>query len=138
MRSPTSIYHVLQLARSELRGILAPDLDWLESQTSGPETTGLYGVWAEGKLDGWVGRDGPLVQERLGLRRVKILETVPHAFCLCALLPFACNKRADQIAKDHSVLVAEIVAGWMDPSRQSKPRGSAEPTDESLASLAPM
>lgn len=144
LRSPKSIYHVLQLARSELRGILAPDLDWIQSQTLGPETSGLHGVWSAGKLDGWVGKDGPLVQDRLGgLQggRVRTLEKVPHAFCLCRSCSYkikVSDDRTDRLAKDHSVLVAEIVASWMDHSIQSQPKDSAEPTNASISSVAPM
>ena len=49
-------------------------------------TKGLFGVWSAGNLDGWVGEDGPLVQHSLGGAdggRVKVVDKVPHAFCLC-------------------------------------------------------
>lgn len=90
LRSPTTIYHALQLARSELQMIQAPDLDWISEQIKHDlgESRGLYGIWAAGSLDGWVGKDGPLVQETMGGEqggRVRQLDKVPHAFCLSTL-----------------------------------------------------
>lgn len=86
LRSPTTIQHVLQLARSELAGIQAPDFGWISNQVSKGKTRGLFGIWSAGKLDGWVGEDGPLVQHSLGGvegGRVRVVEKIPHAFCLC-------------------------------------------------------
>lgn len=39
-------------------------------------------------MDGWVGEDGPLVQSCLGGvegGRVKVVDGVPHAFCLSTI-----------------------------------------------------
>jgi hypothetical protein len=62
---------------SELELMREPDWEWFK------QVDGLYGVWAGGSLDGWVGKEGPLVQEILGESRVAVLDNVPHAFCLC-------------------------------------------------------
>lgn len=86
LRSPTTIQHVLQLAHSELEGIQAPDFKWISAQVRKEPTKGLFGIWSAGNLDGWVGEDGPLVQHSLGGPeggRVKVVDKVPHAFCLC-------------------------------------------------------
>jgi hypothetical protein len=86
LRSPTTIKHVLRLARSELGGIQAPDFEWISTQVTKDTTRGLFGVWSGGNLDGWVGEDGPLVQHALGGLeggRVRVVDKVPHAFCLC-------------------------------------------------------
>jgi len=86
LRSPATIQHVLQLARSELAGIQSPDFEWISSQVTKDKRKGLFGVWSSGNLDGWVGDDGPLVQHSLGgleSGRVRVVEKVPHAFCLC-------------------------------------------------------
>lgn len=68
--------------------ILAPDLDYIHSMASPkiPEGSGLYGIWAEGNIDGWVGREGEMVREVMGGEdsgRVVVVPRVPHAFCLC-------------------------------------------------------
>jgi hypothetical protein len=73
-----------------------PGLSWraFKRQTSNgsavklQRTRGLFGVWSAGNLDGWVGEDGPLVQHSLGGLeggRVRVVDKVPHAFCLCEL-----------------------------------------------------
>ena len=85
LRSPATISHALGLARSELDLIKDPDLDWFRSQADLGPTEGLFGVWSAGNMDGWVGREGPIVQDCLGgesSERVEILEGIPHAFCL--------------------------------------------------------
>ncbi|EIW70730.1 hypothetical protein M231_02617 [Tremella mesenterica] len=104
LRSPRSIHHVLQLGRSEMLGIRDLDVDWFASQASIPLPEGLFGVWSAGNLDGWVGRDGALVQAALRGEdggRVTLLQGIPHAFCL---------------REDHSKIVASVVAKWIDPS----------------------
>ncbi|WRT66269.1 uncharacterized protein IL334_003222 [Kwoniella shivajii] len=116
VRSPEVIRHVLHLSRSEMDLIREPDIPWYKSQRVGDHQKGLFGVWAKGKLDGWVGEDGPLVQEALGGEsegRVKLLDGVPHAFCL---------------TQANSELVAEVVANWINPS--SAPSAHA-PTNRS-------
>ncbi len=72
-----------------------PDVGWIRSQCVDDPTRGLFGVWSGGKLDGWSGKDGPLVRECLGGEaggRIKVLEGVPHAFCLCKHNSAARNK----------------------------------------------
>lgn len=66
--------------------IREPDLDWIRSQRFNDKYRGLFGLWSGGALDGWSGKDGPLTRECLGEEeggRVKVLNGVPHAFCLC-------------------------------------------------------
>lgn len=51
-----------------------------------PEGRGLFGIWAEGSADGWVGREGEMVRQVMGGQgggRVAVVNGVPHAFCLC-------------------------------------------------------
>ena len=80
-----------------------PDLDWFSHQAdpiatpesgaedgSGAESAakGVHGIWSGGTLDGWVGREGGMVRDALGGEnngRVKVLDGVPHAFCLSEL-----------------------------------------------------
>jgi hypothetical protein len=65
--------------------IKEPDVGWFEAQAFEDKARGVFGVWSGGKLDGWVGREGPMVQDALGGEdggRVRVLEDVPHAFCL--------------------------------------------------------
>lgn len=67
--------------------ILEPDLDFIRSMSSvkTQEGRGLYGIWAGGGLDGWVGREGEMVREEMGDEaggRVIVVDRVPHAFCL--------------------------------------------------------
>ncbi|WVQ99318.1 hypothetical protein IAU59_006450 [Kwoniella sp. CBS 9459] len=115
VRNPTVIEHVLHLSRSEMDLIREPDIEWFKSQNMqsdsegvmGAQGQGLYGVWACGNLDGWVGKDGPLVQEALGGAkdgRVKVLDGVPHAFCL---------------TQENSEIVAEAIASWINPASAS-------------------
>lgn len=70
-----------------MRQIRELDTEWFKAQGADQagENEGLFGVWTKGNGDGWVGKDGPLVQECLGGEisgRVKVLDGVPHAFCL--------------------------------------------------------
>ncbi|WWD17391.1 hypothetical protein CI109_101832 [Kwoniella shandongensis] len=106
--TPSIIRHVLHLAASEMKLIQEPDLNWFRAQRVDDTKKGLYGVWASGNTDGWVGKDGPLVQECLGGEdggRVKLLDGVPHAYCL---------------TQEHSELVAQVVASWIIPEGSSK------------------
>ncbi|KAK1924160.1 hypothetical protein DB88DRAFT_489275 [Papiliotrema laurentii] len=109
LRSPATISHALGLARSELDLIKDPDLGWFRSQADLGPTEGLFGVWSAGNMDGWVGREGPIVQDCLGgesSERVEILEGIPHAFCL---------------SQEHSDIVAKVVAGWITGSHIDHP-----------------
>ena len=67
------------------------DVEWFKSHADlDAPTEGLFGLWAGGNLDGWIGRDGPMVRDCLGGQgggRVKVLEGVPHAFCLSEWIP---------------------------------------------------
>lgn len=85
LRSSPTIHHCLELSKSEMDVIRDPDLDWFTAEGKLGRGKGLYGIWSAGNLDGWVGREGPLVRDCLGGEegsRVKVLEGVPHAFCL--------------------------------------------------------
>ncbi|WWC89420.1 uncharacterized protein L201_004344 [Kwoniella dendrophila CBS 6074] len=108
VKSPEVIKHVLHLSRSEMDLIRDLDLDWFDSQRLDDDNQrGLFGVWADNNMDGWVGKDGPLVQDALGWEeggRVKMLEGVPHAFCL---------------TQENSEIVAEVVAKWINPSSEN-------------------
>ncbi|OXM82184.1 hypothetical protein C364_00296 [Cryptococcus neoformans Bt63] len=128
--SPSVLKDVLSLSSDEMRQIKGVDTDWFRTQgTDQAEERGLFGVWTGGNGDGWVGKDGPLVQECLGgesSERVKVLDGVPHAFCL---------------TKEHSELVAKIVAGWICPKefRPETPLMPAEQPQQPLGSnVAPM
>ncbi|KAK8864310.1 hypothetical protein IAR55_001557 [Kwoniella newhampshirensis] len=129
LRSPTIIQHVLHLAASEMKLIRQPDLDWIRSQRVKNNEEGLFGVWSAKNSDGWVGQDGPLVQDCLGNEeggRVKLLDGVPHAFCL---------------TQSHSELVAEVVASWIIPtaSTASLPSSTdAQPTEPAGSNILPL
>ena len=88
LRSSHTIQHCLALGASEMEHIREPDLEWFTSR-AGPVRdagAGLFGIWADGQTDGWVGREGPMIQACLGGERggrVKAIKGVPHAFCLC-------------------------------------------------------
>jgi hypothetical protein len=88
LRSPTTIYHCLTMAQSEMVHIREPDIDFIRRESdkeTHEETEGLFGVWSAGNLDHWVGKDGPMARAAMGEEqggRVKCLEGVPHAFCL--------------------------------------------------------
>ncbi|ORY32510.1 hypothetical protein BCR39DRAFT_374879 [Naematelia encephala] len=108
--SPRTIQHTLALAKSEMETIRQPDLPWFKTNVHKDPTRGLFGVWSGGNLDGWVGREGAMVRECLGGEwggRVRVLDGVPHAFCL---------------SQAHSEIVAEVVASWINPL-QAGPRG---------------
>ncbi|WVW83806.1 hypothetical protein I302_105827 [Kwoniella bestiolae CBS 10118] len=130
VNSSEVIKHVLHLSRSEMDLIRDPDLEWFKLQNTREHGggKGLYGVWAKGNLDGWVGRDGPLVQDALGGEeggRVKVLDGVPHAFCL---------------TQENSELVAEAVASWLNPTSSHKPieSPSTHPKEPLGANVMPM
>ncbi|WWC70297.1 uncharacterized protein I206_104247 [Kwoniella pini CBS 10737] len=113
VNSPEVIKHVLHLSKSEMQLIRDPNINWFESQAIEDRQKGLFGIWAGGNLDGWVGKDGPLVQEALGGEeggRVRKLKGIPHAFCL---------------TQENSEIVAEMVAKWIDPSSHAKSNGIA-------------
>lgn len=109
-----------------------PDLDWFFTEGKLAPGKGLYGIWSAGNLDGWVGREGPLVRDCLGGEdggRVKILEGVPHAFCLSKPCPQDqdSQERADAAAaQEHSELVAETVASWINTGAPSSRDGKAD------------
>ncbi|WVQ80639.1 hypothetical protein IAT38_002744 [Cryptococcus sp. DSM 104549] len=116
--SPEVITHVMHLSAAEMRDIREPDLGWFKTQgvdEAGKEgRRGLYGIWAGGNLDGWVGQDGPLIRDCLGGEaggRVKLVDGVPHAFCL---------------TQENSERVAEIVAGWINPAALESAEVAAE------------
>lgn len=92
--SPTTLRHVLHLARSEMGTIREPDEGWFRAQAKLPAGEGVYGVWSAGNIDGWVGADGPLIRGLLGEDRVVELEGVAHAFCLCKF-PLEARGEAD-------------------------------------------
>ncbi|WVQ72423.1 hypothetical protein IAR50_001975 [Cryptococcus sp. DSM 104548] len=118
--SPPVIQNVLALASDEMKEIRDLNLAWFKSQglDLGRTRDGLFGVWAEGKGDGWVGRDGPLAQSCLGGKegkRVKVLKNVPHAFCL---------------TQEHSELIAQLVAAALDGGWDSTTAAIAESADK--------
>ncbi|OCF74745.1 hypothetical protein I204_05127 [Kwoniella mangroviensis CBS 8886] len=126
--SPEIIRHVLHLSRSEMDLIRDPDIEWYKSQNLEDQQRGLFGIWAKGNLDGWVGKDGPLVQDALGGEesgRARLLDGVPHAFCL---------------TQENSELVAEVVANWIDPSSSRGPIDSPtiHPKEPLGADMMPM
>ena len=65
--------------------IKEPDLKWIRSQRLEDPVRGLFALYADGNLDGWVGKEGVMTRECLGREeggRVRLLHGVPHAFCL--------------------------------------------------------
>ena len=73
------------MGKSEMKLIREPDLDWIRAQRIECSARGLFGLWSGGNIDGWSGKDGPLMRECLGGEeggRVMVLDDVPHAFCL--------------------------------------------------------
>ena len=61
------------------------DDDIPDNVREGRVEAGVYGIWSGWTIDGWVGREGPLLRDALGGAkggRVKVLDGVPHAFCL--------------------------------------------------------
>lgn len=148
LRSPRTIAHALGLARTEMDTIRAPDLAYFARASASTSTSKaggagdvgdasdaggvhVYGIWSAGRLDKWVGEEGPQVQLALGGEeggRVKILQGVPHAFCLCKFFFLTKRKKATYLeastiepeltraAKTHSHNVAGVLANWIDPS----------------------
>lgn len=89
LRSPATIAQCLATAQSEFEHIREPDFEWFRSQNTADRSSGLFGVWSAGNLDGWVGREGPMIRDCLGGEeggRVKVVPGVPHAFCLSVLI----------------------------------------------------
>lgn len=149
LRSSTTIGHVIDLAVSEMATIKEPDLEWYRSQGSSCSDSnidssaphGLYAVYSAGNIDGWVGREGPLIRECLGGEpggRVEMLEGVPHAFCLSESLGTigSVSKLIRMIiaAQANSEVVAKTVASWfvgnvrtLEETGQSIPGGSVLP-----------
>lgn len=85
LRSHALIEAALRLGRSEMLAIKEPDVRWFESQRDEDGSRGVFGCWARGRGDGWVGSEGPQCQEALGGEsggRVVLMDGVPHAFCL--------------------------------------------------------
>ncbi|KAK4685057.1 hypothetical protein P7C73_g5101, partial [Tremellales sp. Uapishka_1] len=128
LRSPSIIKHVLAMAKSEMDVIRAPDTEWFSAQSGKDDSTrGLFGLWAGGSLDGWVGKDGAIVRDALGGEgeRVKVLDGVPHAFCM---------------AEEHSTIVAEVVASWVIPRKAapSETKVERDVSQSALASVIPM
>ncbi|KAI9639519.1 uncharacterized protein MKK02DRAFT_39828 [Dioszegia hungarica] len=131
LRSPTTVEHVLHLSRSEMDHILSPDLASIRalSSTKMGEGRGLFGIWAGGNLDGWVGREGEMVQSVMGGEgvdggaggRVVVVDGIPHAFCL---------------SRTHSHYIAELVAAWIDPSLANA--GGSESDASDIISVLPM
>lgn len=95
--SPETLRDVLAMAVSEMRLIREPDYEWFLKQRELPLGEGVHGVWAEGNLDGWVGKEAPQIRACLGEDRAVTVD-IQHAFCL---------------SERKSKRVAEIVAGWI-------------------------
>ncbi|MDN8902000.1 hypothetical protein Q0O39_14020, partial [Staphylococcus aureus] len=69
-----TLKHVLHLAHSEMEIIRTPDQAFFLGQADLPEGQGVHGLWSSGSLDGWVGKDGPLIREWLGEKRAQTIE----------------------------------------------------------------
>ena len=85
LRSSAVVRHCLGLGKSEMDHIKEPDLEWIRSQRLDERSRGLFALYAQGNLDGWVGKEGVMTRECLGGEeggRVRTLHGVPHAFCL--------------------------------------------------------
>lgn len=80
--SSNIVRSVLTMATSEMKVIRSPDLEWYKAQAQKPRANGVYGVWSGGSLDGWVGKEGPMIRDVLGEKRSTVLDGVPHAFVL--------------------------------------------------------
>lgn len=80
-----TLSHVLALARDEMTTMGAPDLPFFKSQALLPSGEGVHSIWSAKNGDGWVGKEGPMIQEALGEDRVVEVHA-PHAFVLCKLL----------------------------------------------------
>lgn len=113
LRSSETIRHVLELSRSEMDCILEPDLEWFASQKVADPSKGLFGAWSANNLDGWVGREGPMVRDCLGgeeSHRVELLEGVPHAFCLSEQL---CDSTKLRLTKQRMSIPASSRKLWL-------------------------
>lgn len=97
VKSPATLRGVLAMAASEMQLIREPDYEWFLKQRDLPAGEGVYGVWSEGSLDGWVGKEAPMIRDCLGKQRAVTVD-IPHAFCL---------------SERKSRRVAEIIAGWV-------------------------
>ncbi|BEI89657.1 uncharacterized protein CcaverHIS019_0210190 [Cutaneotrichosporon cavernicola] len=98
VRSPVTIRNALHLAHSEMMTIREPDEKWFRAQAKLPVGKGVHSVWSAGNADGWVGREGPMIQDWLGEERVVELDGVRHAFCLW---------------EEDYRQVADVLAGWI-------------------------
>lgn len=114
VKSPETLRDVLAMAVSEMKLIREPDYEWFLKQRELLKGQGVYSVWSEGNLDGWVGKEAPLIRDCLGKERA-ITVDIPHAFCLgesrrlySELIPSGENK---------SKRVADIVASWITGER---------------------
>jgi hypothetical protein len=145
LRSSTTIGHVIDLAVSEMATIKEPDLEWYRSQASSRCDSdsyaphGLYAVYAAGNIDGWVGREGPLIRECLGGEqggRVEMLEGVPHAFCLSESWAVGSVPKLIRMiiaAQANSEAVAKTVASWFGGTVQTpKETGQSIPGESVL------
>lgn len=97
VKSPETLRDVLAMAVSEMKLIREPDYEWFLKQRELPRGEGVHGVWSEGNLDGWVGKEAPMIRDCLGKDRACTVD-IPHAFCL--------SERKSQ-------RVADIVTGWI-------------------------
>ena len=107
--------------------IKEPDLEWLRSQRPDERSRGLFALYAEVNLDGWVCREGVMTRECFGGEeggRVRTLHGVPYAFCLSNAVSRLLHQMMTflwlRLAQTHSELVAEVVASWIVPSIQAQ------------------
>lgn len=78
LASPRVISHVLHLARSEMKTITSPDLDWYAQNRDR-----IWSYW--GADDGWVGGEGDDIKAILQGDHEQLIDcadNIPHAFCL--------------------------------------------------------
>ncbi|CAD6573681.1 MAG: hypothetical protein TREMPRED_000889 [Tremellales sp. Tagirdzhanova-0007] len=66
LRSSAVVRHCLGLGKSEMDHIKEPDLEWIRSQRLDERSRGLFALYAQGNLDGWVGKEGVMTRECLG------------------------------------------------------------------------
>ena len=128
--------------------ILDPDWEVLRPQEGLEIGRGIHGIWAEERLDGWVGRDGPMVRDVIGGEqggRVMILNGVPHAFCLSESLidPSSAQNTGPTIdesaplATRNSRLVADTLINWLVPSAHLDPP-QPDPSSAKPEAVVPM